>query len=295
MRITWLLVLTACDAASPDPGRTAELQVEGAQFRPGAFPRADGGPATLALSTRSSMLIVDRFDGQLRGILEPHARAAAIGIAGDDDAWIVVAGPPDLDSPGQPTAKASFGLAASFPAGPFTLQLAAADEHGRFGEPQTTTVVALDELPPAGELVVGLYWEGRADLDLHVVDPLGGEAWSDDPNTYVPPPPGTPVDPEAYKAGGILDRDGNKDCRRDGRPREHVIWRRPPPTGNYVVRVDARAMCGDEIASWYAVAMRGGEVLGQARGIATRDDVLVDQDTNGRAGAGVHAFGFTLP
>ena len=52
-------------------------------------------------------------------------------------------------------------------------------------------VVAIDAPPPDGELVVGLHWDGAADLDLHVVDPDGDEAWSGDPNTWQRPPPGS--------------------------------------------------------------------------------------------------------
>lgn len=296
MRAVILVLLASCtDGASPDLGLTARLQIEGAQFRPGAFPADDGGPLTSSFVTRQSMIVVDRTGETLRAILEPRARAAAIGVVGDDNAWIVLAGPPDLDTPGQPVARASFALAPTFPRGPFELRVAASDEAGRFGPITTRAILALDGDPPAGELVVGLVWEGRADLDIHVVDPLGGEAWSDDPNTYVPPPPGTPADPFAYQMGGILDRDGNKDCRRDGRPREHVIWAMPPPAGPYIVRVDTRAMCGDAIASWYAFALRGGEVLAEARGIATAEDAILPPNELGRGGAGVLALEFTVP
>jgi len=295
MKRLLLVCVAACDGASPDPGLTAKLQVDRAQFRPGAFPDDEGGPGVAALTTRHSMIVVDRLDEPLRGILEPAARAAAVGVAGSADAWIIVAGPADLDTPGQPTARGIFGVSADFPRGPFELQIAAADEAGRFGAPFTTTITALDEDPPAGELVIGLVWEGRADLDLHVVDPLGGEAWSDDPNTALPPAPGDPVDPDVVARGGKLDHDGNKDCRRDGRPREHVIWDMPPPSGEFIVRVDARAMCGAPIASWYAFAMRGGEIIAQARGLSTPEDVLFDIEEQGRAGAGVLAFRFTVP
>jgi hypothetical protein len=290
-----IILLAACSGASPDPGLTARLQIAKAQFRPGAFPSDEGGPAANALTTRHSMIVVDRIDEPLKGVLSRDAHAAAIGIAGEDDAWIVVAGPPDLDTPGQPTAKATFGLAADFPTGPFTLQIAAADANGKFGAPVTWPMVALPEDPPTGELVVGLYWESAADLDLHVVDPLGGEAWSDDPNTWVPPPPGTPVDPDDYLKGGILDHDGNKDCRRDGRPREHIVWGMPPPSGHYVVRVDARDMCGAPVGAWYAFAARGGGIVAEVRGVVTLEDVQPTVDQKGRAGAGVLAFEFDLP
>jgi hypothetical protein len=294
-RMLVLVALVGCDGASPDLGLASRLHVEGGQFRPGPFPADDGGPATSSLVTRQSMIVIDRVGEGLRAILAPDGRAAAIGLVGSDDAWIVVAGPPDSDTPGQPVIRTTFALAPDFPAGPFELRLAASDDTGRFGEAVTRAILALDEPPPEGELVVGLVWEGRADLDIHVVDPLGGEAWSDDPNTYVPPPPGTPADPLAYQKGGILDRDGNKDCRRDGRPREHVIWQMPPPAGEYIVRVDARAMCGAPLASWYAFAIRGGELLAEARGLATPEDAVLPPNELGRGGVGTLALKFTVP
>lgn len=291
MRAVWLLALAACDAASPDPGLGALLQVEGAQYRPGAFPDEDGGPAALQVTTRHSAITIGHLDESLSGVLEPTARGVVIGIDGADGTWLLPAGVPELDTPGYASARAVFGVGDEFPAGPFVLRLAASDEHGRFGASATTMLVANEEPPPEGELVVGLTWDSAADLDLHVVDPLGGEAWSDDPNTWEPPPPGEPVDPEAYKTGGILDHDGNKACRRDGRPREHVIWSMPPPAGDYIVRVDARSTCGDASAAWYVAVYRSGDVLAAARGVSTPADVL---EPHGQ-GAGTLALRFSLP
>ncbi len=287
----WLFAMAACDAVSPDPGLGALLQVEGAQFRPGPFPADDGGPAAVAVTSGHSEITIGKLGEPLRGVLEPAARGAVIGIDGADGTWLLPAGVPDLDTPGLATVRAGYGVADDFPPGPFVLRVAASDEHGRFGASATTMIVANEQPPPEGELVIGLYWDSAADLDLHVVDPLGGEAWSDDPNTWQPPPPGEPVDPEAYKAGGILDHDGNKGCRREGRPNEHVIWTMPPPSGDYVVRVDARSLCGDASAAWYVAAYRSGEVLAAARGITTPADVL---EPHG-AGAGTLAVRFELP
>jgi len=284
-----MLALGACDAASPDPGITASLQVANAQFRPGPFPRDTGGPDALSLASTHSEITIGPIEEPVRGILETSARGVAIGIAGQPGSWILPASAPDIDSPDNPTARATIGLSADVATGPLTLLLAASDEQGRFGAWATTEIVAADAPAPDGELVVGLYWEGRADLDLHVVDPLGGEAYSGDPNTWERPPPGTPVDPTAYLEGGILDHDGNKDCRNDGIPREHVIWQVPPPDGNYIVRVDARAMCGAASAAWHVKAYRSGELIGAARGVSTGEDV---QQAHGE-GAGVLALSFT--
>lgn len=286
-----LLLLCACDAASPDPGLDAMLQVEGAQFRPGPFPADAGGPAAIAVQSRHSELIVGHSGESVRGVLDHAARGVVVGVAGFDGTWLLPAGGSDIDTPNQATAKMSISLSPDFPTGPFTLQLAASDTDGRFGAPASQMLVANPEDEPAGELVIGLVWDSAADLDLHVVDALGGEAWSDDPNTVVQPPPGTPVDPDAWKAGGILDHDANKQCAREGAPREHIVWQMPPPSGSYTVRVDARQMCGDASAAWYVYAKRGDQILAAARGVATPDDTLEQHS----AGAGVLALTFTLP
>jgi hypothetical protein len=279
----------ACNGASPDPGLGAWLQVAGAQYRPGPFPDDTGGPPAIDVQTRRSLILIDRLAEPLDATLAADAHAAVIGVLGSEGAWIVRAGPPDFDTPGLPSAKAMFGVAAGFPPGPFTLLVAASGEDGRFGAPASAEIVALHADPPAAPLAIGLVWDGAADLDLHVVDPLGGEAWSDDPNTYVPPPPGEPIDPEEYKRHGILDRDANQDCRRDGRPSEYVSWSLPPPAGEYVVRVDARSMCGDAVAYWSVVAYRGGELIASVRGSSVPEDTALPHG----AGAGLLALRFS--
>lgn len=286
-----LLLLCACDAASSDPGLDAMLQVEGAQFRPGPFPAENAGPEALAVQALHSELVVGRSGEHVRGVLAANATGAVIGVEGFAGTWILPASASDLDTPGLATAKATIALSPDFPTGPFTLKIAASDVDGRFGAAASQMLVANPEDEPTGELVIGLVWDSDADLDLHVVDPNDGEAWSDDPNTVVQPPPGTPVDPDAWKAGGILDHDGNKECVREGNPREHIIWQMPPPPGDYTVRVDARQMCGDASTAWYVYAKRGDQVLGAARGVATPDDTLAQHG----AGAGVLALTFTLP
>jgi hypothetical protein len=279
----------ACVGASPDPGLHLALQVAGAQYRPGPFPADAGGPATIDIKTAHGLLLINQLTEPLNATLEGPATGAAIGIEGADGAWIVRAGPPDTDTPGLPSAKARFGVAADFPPGPFLLKVAASDAEGRFGPAATVDLTALHALPPAAPFAIGLVWDGAADLDLHVVDPLGGEAWSDDPNTFVEPPPGTPIDPEEYKRHGILDRDGNMDCRRDGQPAEYVIWMMAPPQGEYIARVDARSMCGDAIAHWTVAAYRDGERIAAARGVSVPEDTALPHG----AGAGVLALRFT--
>ncbi|MEO8552640.1 MAG: hypothetical protein ABI678_21835, partial [Kofleriaceae bacterium] len=187
----WLLVLLcACDGAAVDPGYGTALQLAGAQFRPGPFPAATGGPPTQLLVSGHAAIEIGTIRERLHAVMDPAARTAIVGIAGEEGTWIVVAGPPDIDTPGQPTATARFGLDRDVTPGPFTLQLAATDGDGKIGAAAVVELVADAVPPPDGDLVVGLGWASTADLDLHVVDPTGGEAWSNKPNTLPQAQPG---------------------------------------------------------------------------------------------------------
>src|SRR5262249_34178483 len=144
----------------------------------------------------------------LHGVLDPSATAAIIGIDGRSGTWIVPSGPPDIETPSDASLHAIFGLNEAFPPEPFTLLVAAVDAAGKIGDPRGLALLALPYEPPAGELVVGLVWQNRADLDIHVIDPLGNEIWRRDPSSFHPVP-GEPTDPNAPLQAGILDHDAN--------------------------------------------------------------------------------------
>ncbi len=298
-----LLLLAGCSAvASPDDGYGDLLVVDGAQFRPGPFPAQSGGPATLSVQPVHSSIVVGRERELLAGVLEPAATSAILGVSGGRGSWIAHAGPPDIDTPDDASLHVTYGLDPSFPPGPFTIEIAAVDASGRIGPAMGADLLALPDQPPSGELVVALDWPGAADLDLHVIDPAGDEAWIGDPNTWKPPPPGNPVDPCAYLTGGMLDLDANQDCRRDADPSEHVVWAGGTcagmqvapivPAGTYTVRVEAKSLCTDASAPWLVTVFHQGTAIASARGIATPDDA--EYGKHG-AGAGVTALTFTLP
>jgi hypothetical protein len=145
---------------------------------------------------------------------------------------------------------------------------------------------------PTGAMVIHLAWSGRADLDLHVVDPDGVEIWARHPSGYQPPPPPALPDPVAAAAAPELDADSNSGCIFDGRDQENVIYTSAPASGTYIVRVDAASLCGAPFADWMvAVITTGGVTSYGASGEA------VDADTQGShaAGAGRTALTFTLP
>lgn len=83
-----------------------------------------------------------------------------------------------------------------------------------------------------GDVQVNITWDSRADVDLHVVDPLGEEVyWAH----------------KSAVSGGTLDLDSNARCGSDGPRAENIFWASGliAPHGDYVVRVDYWSNCAD--------------------------------------------------
>lgn len=309
-RCALLLVVASCtDGASASLGTDLPLQLTVAgQFRPGPFPLDQGGPAALDLQAAHENVAIGQLTERLGGHLASGARSAILGIGLDPTgcsatseavagAWIIPAGPIDVTSSGEAlTVSVKFGLTPDVSPGPVQIWLAAGDAQGRVGARTCTDLTAVPATTDMGmipELTISLAWPGAADLDLHVIDPQGHEAFAGAPNTYQPTP-GTVDPPFAYLAGGILDHDSNASCERERFPHEDIVWHAGhlPPSGTYIVRVEARTLCGDPNAAWHASAYRQRALLGAARGIATDEDVAYA--SHGR-GAGVTALTFTIP
>ena len=304
-----LLAIAACSGgATPDLGYGNELVVKGAQFWPGDFPAPSGGPSTINLAQAHTGIVIGQERETITALFDGAATGAIVGIAGEPGNWILPTQPPDIENPDAATLAATIGLSLDAQQGAFTLDVAAVDSAGNIGEPASVSYMALAAAPPSGELVITLLWNSTADLDLHVIDGSGNEAWSGKPSTFTPPPAGTdPIDPatlrDDYLASGELDVDANANCTYDGAPAEHVIWtsRVDPitnvtiepviPAGTYTVRVDTRSLCKDAVAYWYVEADSAGSDVAAARGISTPDDTLAPHG----AGAGITALTFDLP
>jgi hypothetical protein len=301
---TILVLLGACGGgASNDLGYEAPLQVPGAQFRPGPFPAPTGGPNVDGEPIpTTTQIVIGNFEQTVNASVGANAHGAIIGVVGADGNWIVTAGPPVFNMPDDGTISTRFGLGDAAQPGPFVLQLAAVDGAGKIGSAASVELVA-DPVPlPAADagatLLVGLVWDNAADLDLHVVDPEGHEAWTGQPSTFPYPDPMTcncvPVVQAADDMwdAGVLDRDDNKDCKfADATPSEHVVWHALPPTGKYTVRVDARSMCGAPDVAWYVEVLdTNQQLLAAARGVSTPDDVTYAAHG---AGAGQTALTFS--
>jgi hypothetical protein len=286
----WLLaLLLACDGADSDPGLSASLRVEGAQYEPGSLPPAGSGPEILALRVPHQQVLPGLRRELISGSMPPSAQAVLIGLEGDRGHYIVTAGAPAIDEPGLPTFRAELSFATA--AGPLTLALSAVDAEGHVG-PRESVVLAAQERARSPFLSIELRWDRELDLDLHVVTPDGRELSPRNINTYAAPPPGGPAaNPNAYRDGGLLDLDSNGNCTIDGRREERASWSGTPAPGVYTVRVATASLCRESVAHWTLQVWLAGELVQTVQGISQGHDTRYGSGL----GAGVLACQITAP
>lgn len=295
-RLAWLLVLLvllACSEKNPtsDPGLDAMLHVTSAQFYRGDMPREELGPKVLnaSLSGRAPAGEIDQACG---GEAESATLAVAVALAGDAGYWIVRAKVPSAASPTLPAFQFSFSLATTTPPGTHQVILRAVDADGHFGPATVRPLDVTAPIMPVGNLVVSLTWQNQADLDLHLVLPSGLEIFKRNRTEYQTPPPSAgPVDPNAPRDGGVLDRDSNAQCVPDGQRSENVVWREPPPKGHYIARVDTFSLCGAPSAPWKLEVSLDNKRIAAAQGTGTENDLRFDHNRGG----GVLAVEFDVP
>ncbi|HET7543760.1 MAG TPA: hypothetical protein VFK05_27995 [Polyangiaceae bacterium] len=281
---------TACSAgATDDPALAARLRLDNAQWVVGALPSDAGGPEVAAINLTTTTIWPGLLGKPISGALGPEATAAAIALSTDTGYWIVRAGPPDISAPTLPTFHTAASFSWSLPSGAYTLEVRAVDAKQRFGAPRRQILTALEHAPSLaveGTLVITLTWDSEADVDLHVVDPLGNEIYHGATNSV-----------NAFGAtdssvnNGRLGHDSNADCAIDGLRQEDVTWAEAPPSGHYLVRVDTLSLCGRPNARWSVQASLNGTSLGVASGLALESDTRGPHDR----GAGVLALEFDVP
>jgi hypothetical protein len=292
MRICIALLLVAGCGATNDPGLRAFVRIPGAQFVPGAMPSDTSGPAVSSANTTSTLVIVGRTTSVV-GLVPRPTQAVALGRVGDPGYWIIQPGAPDLMLGDQLSFSARMQVSPDTPVGDLPLEFRAVSPDGHYGPPSLVHVTAATTStpPPAGTLVVSLFWDSESDLDLHVVEPDGVEIWARKINSWTPPPPGVLPDPNAWKSGGILDFDSNSQCAIDGRRNENVYWQQTPPSGHYVARVDAYSLCGQIESNWSVSVKLNGQETQKVRGLARDADVVGAHEQ----GSGLLAVEFDVP
>ncbi len=285
------VALIACgEGATSDAGYEAVMRVERAQFTEGPPPGDQGGPKVESIDLLTNTIWPGYADKLVQGALGEGSTSALLNLQGDSGYWIVLAGPPDVATPTLPSFKAVASFASALSPGPKVLEVRAVDGAGHVGAPTSRTLTALAAAPASaagGDLVVSLAWDTEADLDLHVVDPLGEEIFHGAPISGLTfgPAPATPESP------GVLDLDSNAGCVIDGKRRENVTWAKDPPVGHYLVRVDTPSLCGQAIAHYRVTVALLGQPVGEVAGVA------LDQDTWGPhdRGAGLLVLEFDVP
>ncbi|MFP6752536.1 MAG: FHA domain-containing protein, partial [Pirellulaceae bacterium] len=95
----------------------------------------------------------------------------------------------------------------------------------------------------AGEIEIGLLWNNRNDLDLHVTDP-GGE------HIY--------YGQRTSRSGGELDVDRNAGCGGNitSEPVEHIVWTSNAPEGEFHIEVEHYRNCGQADPTRFTVQLK---------------------------------------
>ena len=227
------LAVAACGGAASDTGLEAAVRVTGGQFYRGAIDKlaSMNAPAVVDVLNSQNVITPGLQNKQISGRLDPGSTAVAIGFAGDVGYWILAAGVPDADSPTQPTFHASLSFSPSLSQTSYDLIVLAVAPPNSFGPAVHVPLDVEQSLPPTGALVVSLWWDTEADLDLHVVDAYGVEIWAGNINSYDQFAAVPTTDAGAWNEGGILDFDSNAGCNIDGRCNENVVWAGAAPPG----------------------------------------------------------------
>jgi len=286
-----LAVAGCTEGATADLGLDSQMRIAGAAFVRGPTPSDSDGPAVASVRLKTNTIWPGYANKPIGGALDPTATAATLAMSGDVGYWIVPAGPADFSTPTLPSFQAAASFARTLLPGAYTLETRAVDAAGRFGPPDRQILTGLAAPPSSAgvpsELVVMLTWDTEADIDLHVVDPLGREIYHGDTTTLDTFTPGG----GAQSSFGFLDADSNANCNIDGLRQESVIWVGTPPVGRYLVRVDTASLCGQPIARFSVRVSRDNAPVAVANGVSLDTDTWGPHDR----GAGILALSFDVP
>ena len=292
----------ACQwSSNSSSGLTSLIRVQGGQAMHGSIAGPpDSSPATVTPFPRNSTIFPGEVNKSIYGNVGPDVNAVALGVAGDSAYWLVPALTAVSTDPHSSAFTASLSLSPALASSPLLqpdpddpstlvlpLSFRAVDPAGNFGSASVYSLF-IEPQGVEGTLVVSLDWDAPVDLDLRVQVPADNAAGS-----VVVWAKARSAEPNLPDGGadGNLDFDSNEDCQIDGRDNENVVWTGQPPTGHYIVRVDAFSLCGQMSAAWRAIAYTPQGTVGEASGVltgaATREAPT--------AGAGLTAFEFDYP
>jgi hypothetical protein len=305
-------LLLSCNGGDPTLGLRAILRVAapaslllqnagtplpGAQFFPGAMPKAKGGPKVTAVDNLNSIIFPGQLGKPLNGRVGAGGQVVAVGLDGAIGYWIVPVGQLDIVNPTEPDFSLQADFSSALSLGDHVLHFQAGDASNSFGEPTDLKLTAKKYKDPQGLLIVRLTWDTEADVDLHVQQPDGADLWAKRQTTFVPPAPGEPnPTPAELQAGGIVQFDSNGRCVIDGAREETIVWKTVVPTGTFTVRADAFSMCGQVAANWKLQVEQRTDPKVTGTILATASGTLYPRDTAFPHvdGSGAFATTFTI-
>ena len=232
----------------------------------GSAPAAGSGP-TASSSTNAQVIT----GGSMQVNLEADAPFQTVYIVVDgSDGYYMANLPASMTE-----APMVITVATNLPTLSFQYAFAVSGATGEVGAYGTTTVQAMEVI--SGDIQVSVAWSTDADVDLHVVDPLGEEIYYGN---------------RASTTGGELDLDANAACGSSEITQENIGWRAgTAPSGTYTVRVDYWSACGEPFTEYVVtISTRPGvpvTPITPGAALRTYQGTLTGEGTNGGAGDGI--------
>jgi hypothetical protein len=288
-------------------GATEPMRVQNAQFFSGPLPEGTAGPGIRSVVVGNPVVRAGQSGWSLGGNADKDAVAVALRMAeAGSGFWVLPLTQLDfLLNDGSYAWGTKVDFSRDLPAGKYNIDIVAVKPDMTFGPLMSEGIASLRVLPlvPDADVVLSLEWDTDADLDLHLVGPLETTAKELDPKH---PTTGV-VDPNASElvlppGTGMLDRDSNARCTRDGWRREDVVWNSNEPgaesrglrhglplNGTYVVRVDMFDACAAAYANFkVTLYVQGTEYYAKAGHL-----LAIDSDGGG-PGSGLYVGSFQL-
>ncbi len=302
--MSWALA-PSCGGETAALGLGEPIQVKTAVFKAGALPGvavapgepAAPGPSVTAILSLSGLATAGQAGKALSGRTSTDAAAIAVGFDGAGSGyWLQPVGFPDPVNAGELTFDMIVDLAPTVPTGLQNLRFVAIDAAGQAGGQVSSELCIGGEIPdnfnacdpslPPPPAVITLSWDTAADLDLEVVTPDGRVVDPKHPSTA-----GKGATAAAIAAGGTFDGDAQAGCRALGRRRETLLWKQPPASGTYLLRVNMFDACGASSAR-FEVGVYTPEPTGDTTSaLVARQQLhglLLAQQANGGAGPGLY-------
>lgn len=267
------LVACSSESAPAQLGVDQPMRVRAAraQFYPGDLPHDVGGPKIVTVDSPNNRVRAGFSGKALSG--NASKGASSIGIRFSDlgsGYWTIGAGDLDPITDGEIQWGVAFDVAPDVPVGKHPLSIVAFDQEGHAG-PIFTQDFEITSAIPNGHVVFTVQWNSPADLDLVVFTPEGKRVDSKHPTTAFPSDGGVDT---ADPSLGVLDRDSNANCLRDGNDQEDLVFTGTPPHGLYQLGATMVNGCGVSSATYRViVTIDGKEVASQSGRLLEAYDV----------------------